>query len=277
MPRAAVARARLLDQQVVVEHPHGRRAHQRAGDRGQRGALDRRGVLRDPLPVAEVLDERARVAGPRAVDGERAGSAQVALHARLEQRRRCSGSSTPRSSTTPSRRKSSTSWGSTAGTGRETTARRRGPRTARTRRGAAAGSPTGCPTATLAAIASATSATGSTGQSGGGPARRRGRRGGAGAGGPGRSASRTARSRPWTAAFAAARRSSSSSRVSRPAAAWAERRSAAAARSASPTRRSSCGWVMPSSIDIERFDIKRTAGGAARSVGCQRRARPARR
>ena len=64
VPRRALAGAGLLDQHVVVVQPHGPRAHQLGGDR--RPTPDsrmKRSHRRQPLPVAEVLDERAVVVG----------------------------------------------------------------------------------------------------------------------------------------------------------------------------------------------------------------------
>ena len=78
VPRRALAGARLLDQHVVVVQPHRPRAHQLGGDGGDAGlpgeALDRR----QPLPVAEVLDERAVVVGARPL-GERREVGEVGV------------------------------------------------------------------------------------------------------------------------------------------------------------------------------------------------------
>ena len=261
MPRAAVARPGLLDQQVVVEHPDAARAHQRAGDRRQRAS---RGtaccVLGDPLPVAEVLDERARLAGPVPLMPSGPSSARLRSTPAAQRRDLAPGSSTPRSSTTPSRRKSSTSWGSTAGTGRKTTARRRGPRTARTRRGAAAGGRPGARRrrsrrSRRRRARSGGRARAAEGRSAGGAgAAARGRAGRAGRPRARRGRARgPRRSRPRGAARAPRATAARRPRGRR-------RRSAAAARSRSPTRRWSCGCLMPRSMDIKRFDIKRTAG-----------------
>ena len=66
VPRRALARARLLDEHVVVVQPHRGGAHQLGGDGSGARLAGESFDLRDPLPVAEVLDERPVVgaAGP---------------------------------------------------------------------------------------------------------------------------------------------------------------------------------------------------------------------
>ena len=84
MPRAAVARARLLDQKVIVKKTHAARAHE-STSRGREGrSPDDVAVLGDALPVAKILDERARLARLGRVHGQRTEIGKVPLNARLE-------------------------------------------------------------------------------------------------------------------------------------------------------------------------------------------------
>jgi hypothetical protein len=70
VPRRPLARAGFLDEQVVVEETDAARAHQAPRDLGRSRAADEQLVLRNALPVAEVLDEPAGVV--RAARDERA-------------------------------------------------------------------------------------------------------------------------------------------------------------------------------------------------------------
>src|SRR5581483_2994388 len=84
--RSRLLRPRLLDEQVVVEQAHLPRAHQLARDLGRRRVPDELLELRDPLPVAEVLEEAARIVRPRGDARPLARLGQVALDPALDER-----------------------------------------------------------------------------------------------------------------------------------------------------------------------------------------------
>jgi hypothetical protein len=86
VPWGRLAGARLLDQQVVVEESNLPGAHQLAGDRSGRGAAHELLVLRDPLPVAEVLEESAGVVRPACHERPLARLGEVALDPTLDER-----------------------------------------------------------------------------------------------------------------------------------------------------------------------------------------------
>jgi hypothetical protein len=75
------ARARLLGQHVVVVQAHAAALHQCCCHLGQRGVERRGPVVGVVLPVAEVLDEEARVVRLAGDDGARAGSDEVGVDA----------------------------------------------------------------------------------------------------------------------------------------------------------------------------------------------------
>ncbi|MNT06917.1 hypothetical protein D3C72_1416030 [compost metagenome] len=86
VPRRALARAGLLHEQVVVVQAHGVGAHEPLREWRQRRLPDEAAEGVDLLPVAEVLEEAARVVGPARDLGARAGRRQVRLDAALQQR-----------------------------------------------------------------------------------------------------------------------------------------------------------------------------------------------
>jgi len=70
---------------VVVGEAHLPRAHQLAGDRGGGRVADEFLELGNPLPVAEVLEEAARIVRPRRDERPLARLRQVAPDSPLEQ------------------------------------------------------------------------------------------------------------------------------------------------------------------------------------------------
>jgi hypothetical protein len=75
-----------LSQQVIVKEANLPGAHQLAGDRRSRGAAHELLVLWDPLPVAEVLEEAARIVRPARDERPVARLRKVALDSALDQR-----------------------------------------------------------------------------------------------------------------------------------------------------------------------------------------------
>jgi hypothetical protein len=71
---------------VVVEEAHLTRPHQLARDRSRRRAPNELLELRDPLPVAEVLEEAAGVVGARGDERPLARLREVALDSALDER-----------------------------------------------------------------------------------------------------------------------------------------------------------------------------------------------
>ena len=126
MPGRALRRARLLHQQVVVEEAHALAAHQLAGDAPAARAADELLVLGDVLPVAEVLDEAARVVRRLATMARGLGSARFRSMPRST-RAISPDEKAPRTQTAPSRRKSSASVRERAPCARSRDRRRRGP------------------------------------------------------------------------------------------------------------------------------------------------------
>ena len=85
VPGRALAGSRLLHQHMVVVQPHGARLHQALRNQRQRCLAHKAAKLRDVLPVAEVLEEAARVIRPAGHFGARAGRGQVGVDAVAQQ------------------------------------------------------------------------------------------------------------------------------------------------------------------------------------------------
>lgn len=86
MPAAARASGEMRPWVVVVVQPHGVRAHEPLRQLRERRLEDEAAEGVDLLPVAEVLEEAARVVGPARDLGARAGRGEVGLDAVAQQR-----------------------------------------------------------------------------------------------------------------------------------------------------------------------------------------------
>jgi len=85
MPGRGLARAGLLDQQVVVVQPHGGALHQALSQGRERRVKDEAPELRDVLPVAKVFKKPTRIIRPTGHHAEGAGVSQVGLNASFQQ------------------------------------------------------------------------------------------------------------------------------------------------------------------------------------------------
>ena len=85
MPGSALLGLGLLDEEVIVIEPHVLARHEFASDRRSGRRADELLVFRDPLPVAEVLDEPSGVALLARYGDEGAGIRQVAVDARADE------------------------------------------------------------------------------------------------------------------------------------------------------------------------------------------------
>src|SRR5262249_27274859 len=85
VPGRGLACTRLLDEQVVVEEPDLPRAHQLARDRGRWRRAHELLELRDPRPVAEVLEEAAWIVWTAGDERPLARLGEVPLDAPFDQ------------------------------------------------------------------------------------------------------------------------------------------------------------------------------------------------
>src|ERR1700730_15395784 len=81
VPGRALTGTGFLDEQMIVIEPHDGRVHQLRGDRSRARVEDQIAIFRNALPVAEILEEEARIVGRARNLGMGAWRAQVDLDA----------------------------------------------------------------------------------------------------------------------------------------------------------------------------------------------------